>query len=176
MFGKDDNPEVRLRKQFWKELGDDRTVMLGIEGVDDDQTRPMTAQIDQPDGADDEDGGTIYFFGSKSEGLGQNLAAGAQAVATFVSKGHGLFAHLHGTLHPSADRSVIERLWNPIVASWYKDGKDDPDLLLIRFDATRAEVWESTPAATFKAAALKLMFNVDLGKEQAKEHKADVGL
>lgn len=47
--------------------------------------------------------------------------------ATFVSKGHGIFAHIHGTLHADNDRTVIERLWNPFVASWYRDGQDvDP--------------------------------------------------
>ena len=51
-----------------------------------------------------------------------------RAVATYAAKGHKLFAHIHGTLAPSNDRAVIDRLWNPIIASWYKDGKDDPDL------------------------------------------------
>lgn len=176
MFGKDDNPEDRLRKKFWKELQDDRTLMLGLEGVDDDRTRPMTAQVDLADGADKEDGGPIYFFASRNEGVGQDLREGARAVATFVSKGHGLFAHLHGTLHASDDRAVIDRLWNPIVASWYKDGKDDPNLVLIRFDASRADLWESTPGATLKAAVLKWAFDTDPGREQQRQHQAEVPL
>lgn len=176
MFGKDESPETRLRKRFWKELQDDRTLMLGLEGVDDDRTRPMTAQVDLPEDGDKEDGGPIYFFASNEEGVGQDLTDGARAVATFVSKGHGIFAHIHGTLHASKDRAVIERLWNPIVDSWYKEGKDDPTLVLIRFDATRADVWESTPGATLKAAALKWAFNVDPGKDQQREHQAEVTL
>lgn len=176
MFGKDDSPETRLRKQFWKDLGDDRTVMLGLKGVDDDRTRPMTAQVDEP--ADD-GSGRIYFFASKGEGIGQSVLGSSgshRAVATFASKGHDLFAHIHGTLSPSGDRAVIDRLWNPIVASWYKDGKDDPDLLLLRLDAERADVWEASGASTLKAAALKMMFNLDPGKEQQREHQAEVQL
>ena len=30
MFGKDESPEIRLRKKFWKDLQDDRTLMLGL--------------------------------------------------------------------------------------------------------------------------------------------------
>jgi len=176
MFGKDESPETRLRKQFWKELQDDRTLMLGLHGVDDDRTRPMTAQVDLADGADKEDGGPIYFFASKDEGIGRDLADGARAVAIFVSKGNGLFASLHGTLHSSGDRAVIDRLWNPIVDSWYKDGKSDPNLLLIRFDATRAEVWESDGLGTLKAAALKWAFDVDPGDKLKGEHRAEVKL
>lgn len=176
MFGKDETPEARLKKEFWKELQSDRTVMLGLKGVDDDRTRPMTAQVDLADGADKEDGGPIYFFASRSEGIGADLRKDAEAITTFVSKGHDIFAHIHGTLAESTDRGVIDRLWNPIVDSWYKDGKDDPDLILIRFRATRAEVWESTTGATLKAAALKWAFDVDPGDELKAEHKAEVTL
>ena len=176
MFGKDESPETRLKKLFWKELQSDRTLMLGLEGVDDDRTRPMTAQVDLPDGADKDDGGPIYFFASKDEGIGQDLKSGARAVATFVAKGHGLFASIHGTLSPSSDKAVIDRLWNPFVDAWYKDGKDDPNMLLIKFNATRAEVWDADKIGTLKATALKWAFDVDPGDELKKEHQAEVKL
>ena len=176
MFGKDESPETKLAKKFWKELDDSPFVMLGLKGVDDDQTRPMTAQVDVPKDGDKEDGGPIYFFASKTDGVGQAITDSARAVATFVGKGHGLFAHIHGTLFRSDDRAVIDRLWNPFVASWYKDGKDDPDLQLLRFDTESADVWEATPGATLKAAALKTLFNIDPGKEHSAEHQAKIDL
>ena len=173
MFEKED-PATQLREKFWESLKTDRTVMLGLKGVEDDRTRPMTALIDE--GAGGEERGTIYFFGSKTDGIGQNLKSSTRAVAAFSSKGHDIFAHIHGTLSPSDDRAVIDRLWNPIIASWYKDGKNDPDLQLIRFDATKADVWEASQFATLKAAALKMMFDVDPGKEHSNEHRATVSL
>jgi general stress protein 26 len=87
-----------------------------------------------------------------------------------------LFAHIHGTLHLSNDRAVIDRLWNPIIASWYKDGKDDPDLALIRFDADSANIWKAESGATLKAAAMKALFDVDPGKEHERDNRADVEL
>ena len=176
MFGNDDSPEVALKKKFWKELDDSPFIMLGLKGVEDDRTRPMTAQVDVPEDGDKDDGGQIYFFGSKTDGVGQAVTQSSAAVATFASKSHDLFAHIHGTLVASDDKAVIERLWNPFVASWYKDGKDDPDLQLLRFDTTSADVWEATPGATMKAAALKALFDIDPGKEHSKEHQAKVDL
>jgi len=176
MFAKDESPETRLKKQFWKELQSTRTLMLGLHGVDDDKTRPMTAQVDLPEDADKEDGGPIYFFASRDEGIGQDLKDGARAIAAFASKGHDLFASLHGTLKESTDRSVIDRLWNPFVDAWYKEGKDDPNLILIKFDATRAEIWEADKMGTLKATALKWAFDVDPGDELKQEHKAEVAL
>lgn len=179
MFGSDkaQNDETRLKKLFWKELQSDRTLMLGLQGVEDDRTRPMTAQVDLPQDGDKEDGGPIYFFASRNEGLGHDLEDGARAVAAFASKGHGLFASIHGTLHDATDqRDVIDRLWNPFAAVWYKDGKDDANLVLIRFKAKRAELWESDGLGTLRAAALKWAFDVDPGKEEKKEHTAQVKL
>ena len=168
--------EQRLREAFWEELDDSPFVMLGLQGVDDAMTRPMTAQVDRRDGSAEEDGGQIYFFASRTEALVRGLGQSRKAVATSASKGHKLFASIHGTLELSSDRAAIDRLWNPVIASWYKDGRDDPDLALVRFDATSADIWEATPGATLKAAALKMLFNVDPGREHEDEHRAEVAL
>ena len=176
MFGKDETPETKLARKFWKELEDSPFVMLGLKGVDDDQTRPMTAQVDVTKDGDKDDGGQIYFFASKTDGVGKAVTSTSRAVATFVGKGHGLFAHIHGTLVPSDDRAVVDRLWSPFVAVWYKEGKYDPDLQLLRFDTESADVWEATPGATLKAAALKTLLNVDPGKDHSAEHQAKIAL
>ena len=159
--------ESKLKEKFWDELEDSGFVMLGLHGVDDDFTRPMTANVDNE---------KIYFFAARSEDLFKSLARSNRAIATFASKGHKLFASIHGSLVEDMDRAVIERLWNPIVASWYKDGKDDPDLVLLRLDAKSADVWEAHTGATLKAAALKMLFNIDPGKEHQDDHRAEVEL
>jgi len=176
MFGREDAPEVELKKLFWEELSDSPFVMLGLVGVEDSRTRPMTAQVDRSDGAGKSDGGPLYFFASRSEHLVQGLGTSHRAVATYCSKGHDLFAHIHGTLILHNDRAVIDRLWSPLVASWYDQGKDDPDLALIRFDADAANIWKAETGATLKAAAMKALFDVDPGKAQQSENRADVEL
>ena len=176
MFGKEQTPEIELKKLFWKELQDSPFMMLGLQGVEDSRTRPMTAQVDVPAGGDKEDGGPIYFFGSKSETLVTAMGHTHNAVATYASKGHDLFAHVHGQLVLDQDRAVIDRLWNPMIASWYKDGRDDPDLALIRFDTDSANIWKAETGATLKAAAMKALFDIDPGKEQQKDNRADVKL
>ena len=151
-----DDAEARLKEKFWDELKDSPFLMLGLQGVDDDFTRPMTAQIDER---------RIYFFAARSENLFKALGRTNRAIATYAGKGHKLFASIHGTLTEDMDPAVIERLWNPIIASWFKEGKDDPDLDLLRLDAESADVWEAQAGATLKAAALKMLFNIDPGKE-----------
>ena len=176
MFGKEAAPEVELKRLFWRELSSSPFMMLGLQGVEDSRTRPMTAQIDVPEGCDKDDGGQLYFFASRSEHLVTGMGQRHDAVATYASKGHDLFAHVHGTLALDQDRAVIDRLWNPILASWYKDGKDDPDLALIRFDTDSATIWKAETGATLKAAALKALFDIDPGKEHQSDNRAEVEL
>ena len=176
MFGKEVSPEVELKRLFWTELAASPFMMLGLQGVEDSRTRPMTAQVDVPEGCDKDDGGQLYFFGSKSETLVTAMGQTHKAVATFASKGHDLFAHVHGKLVLDQDRAVTERLWNPFIASWYKDGIDDPDLVLIRFDTTEANIWKAETGASLKAATMKALFDVDPGKQEQKDNRADVTL
>lgn len=171
----DSDNAQELEELFWKELSASPFMMLGLQGVEDSRTRPMTAQIDTPDGGDRKGGGAIYFFGARSEHLVQGIDGNHRAIATYASKGHDLFAHLHGTLVLDNDRAVIERLWNPIIASWYKDGKEDPDLQLIRFDTDRAEIWKAEAGSTLVAAALR-MLGRDPGKDHQDENRAEVAL
>lgn len=159
--------DAKLEEKFWDELKDSGFMMLGLQGVDDDFTRPMTAHVDN---------GRIYFFAARSEDLFKGLGRTSKAIATFAGKGHKLFASIHGKLTEDMDREVIDRLWNPIIASWYKDGKEDPDLVLLRLDAPSADVWEAHTGATLKAAALKMLFNIDPGKEHQEDHRAEVAL
>ena len=74
----------RLEAKFWEELGDSPFVMLGLQGVDDAFTRPMTAQVDQRKDAPTQEGGQIYFFASRSEDLVKNLGNSHKAIATFA--------------------------------------------------------------------------------------------
>ena len=123
-----------LQAKFWKALHADRTMMLGLDGVENGHARPMTAQAEG-------DHGPLWFFTSAENGLVENLPKGHHAVATFADKGHDLFATVHGTLSLDNDPAVIERLWNPFVAAWYEGGRTDPALRLLRLDPLSAEVW-----------------------------------
>ncbi len=162
--------EQRLEEKFWDALDSSPFVMLGLHGVENSLTRPMTAQVDE-----DGDRRQIWFFAARSEELVKGIDQSTRAFATFAAKGHDLFASIQGRLVVDNDRAVIERLWNPMIASWYKGGKDDPDLALIRFDADKADIWEAHLGSTLKAALISLLGR-DPGKQHQSEHRAEVAL
>ncbi|OYX37676.1 MULTISPECIES: pyridoxamine 5'-phosphate oxidase family protein [unclassified Sphingomonas] len=145
-----------LERKFWNALKSDRTMMLGLDGLEDGHARPMTGQFE-------DDRSPIWFFTSIDNGIVKQLGQGERAIATFTSKGHDLFATVHGALSQDNDRMVIDRLWNPFVAAWY-DGKDDPKLALLRFDAEEAEIWLDGSSLI---AGIKMMLGVDPKQDYA---------
>lgn len=146
--------EQKLEEKLWSALSSDRTVMLGLNGVEDGHARPMTALVEG-------DRGPIWFFTSQSNAVVESLACSDRAIAAFSAKNHDLFASIHGKLSVDQDRQVIDRLWNPFIAAWY-DGKDDPKLVLLRFDAEHAEVWLNESNLV---AGVKMLFGADPKKD-----------
>ena len=157
--------EAEIEKKFWKALKSDRTVMLGLDGVENAHPRPMTAQFD-------EDRAPIWFFTSNESELVKVLNSGFHAIATFAAKDHDLFATMHGGLSLDNNRATIDRFWNRFVAAWFPGGKEDPKLALLRFDAESAEIWLDDSSLL---AGIKLLLGAD-PKEEYKDKVAHVSL
>jgi general stress protein 26 len=157
-----------MRTKLLKALEDDKTVMLGLSGVEEGHTRPMTAQFD------DTRPGPIWFFTARDTELVRALRAGAsqRAVAHFAAKDHELFASIHGELTLDDDRAVVDRLWNRFVAAWYQGGKDDPQLQLLRLDPEHAQIWLNENSVF---AGMKLLLGAD-PKRSYKDKVAEVRL
>lgn len=120
---------------FWKHLKSSNTGMLGLDqpGY---HAQPMTAFRE-------EETGTIWFFTRDDTDLAKDasLAGGQSAMFSYGSKDQNVWACIHGQLSVRHDREKIDRYWNPVLAAWYPEGKDDPHLTLLRFDANDGRIW-----------------------------------
>ena len=161
------NP-AEIEAKFWKALKSDRTMMLGLDGVDDGHAQPMTGQT-----VGDHDRGPIWFFTTKDNTIVHEMREGHRAIAHFTAKGHDLFATIHGNLVIEQDRSMIDTLWNRFVAAWFEGGKDDPKLQLIRLDAERGQIWLDENSLF---AGAKMALGLGDPKEDYKDKVAEVSL
>ena len=157
--------DAEIEGRFWKDLRANPFVMLGLDGARDGHTQPMAVQTDG-------DSGPFYIFATKDNTLVEALATSHRAIATYASKGHDIFASIHGTLSVDNDASKIDKYWNSSVAAWFEKGRDDPKICLLRLDAERAQIWENSSTL---GAAINRMLGRD-PKEQAKENVAEVSL
>jgi general stress protein 26 len=156
--------EVQLRTKLWKALKSDMTVMLALSDIDEGHSQPMTAQLDD----ESEQGGPIWFFTAKDTDLVGAMGDRHRAVLHFASKGHELFASLHGELVRDNDRATIDRLWNRFVAAWLQGGKDDPKLPRLRFEPEQGQVWLNEHSLV---AGIKLL----MGRDPKAEYQDKVG-
>lgn len=128
--------DTEIRERLFKTIRKQRDGMLGLIGSEVQHPQPMTTLID------DDQETPFYFLTRDDTDLAQAVARGdSQGLYVFQDKGGDLWASVVGRLTISTDRSVIDRFWNPVVAAWYPDGKDDPHIRVLTFEPDDAQVW-----------------------------------
>ena len=155
----------KILSKFWEALGDSPTVMLGIPSQN-AHSEPMTAFFDSsvPN--------TLWFYTRRDNRAAQGLGKGP-AMIQFAGKGHDIFACLRGDLAIEADKNRIDQFWSQHVAAWFDQGRDDPNMIMLRFDPTDAELWEADMSVLGK---LKMVFGGTIDREEMKDNHAEVAL
>jgi general stress protein 26 len=136
-------------EDVWNRIKGIRYAMLTTRDADGSLTaRPMTVAQKQFDG-------TLWFFTSKSSPPAAAVASNPDVGLQFVDTHKDLYVSLSGEATLERDRVRIEGLWSPMMKAYFPDGKDDPELTLLRVDVYKAEYWdvkESKPVQLFKMA------------------------
>jgi general stress protein 26 len=148
--------QAEIKEKFWDAIRRHPTLMLGL-AAEAGSARPMTACLDEASHS-------MWFFSSRQTELVGRLAGAQPAVVTYVGKSHDLWATLSGTLSLDMNRQLIDRFWNRFTAAWFEEGKSDPNLALLRFDAQSLEIWLAERSLL---EGVKLMLGADPKKEYA---------
>lgn len=149
-----------LREEFWKSFENSPYVMIRLESGG-GHSEPMTAQLDR------DAHHMIWFFTSR----GNRIAAGGRAMAQFIAKGHDLFACLSGTLMEEVDQTMFDRHWSRAAEAWFAGGREDPNVMMLRFEIDNAEVWTADPGVIGK---FKLLTGSKVSAEEIGEHAVGI--
>lgn len=122
-----------------KSLVDDITVCLFCTDLktDDGSTcRPMSAikVCDQ---------GNIWFFSEKSSDKNKAIEADKQIQLFFSHPGKSSYLVVNGEAEIILDKAKIEELWTPIAKIWFKEGKNDPNISIIKVTPSSAYYWDT---------------------------------
>lgn len=150
----------KLREEFWKSFEKSPFIMVKLDGAQ-GHAEPMTAQLDRD--AHHE----IWFFTSRAN----RISAGGQAMAQFSSKGHDVFACLAGTIVEEQDRKIFDKHWSKAIEAWFPNGRNDPNVIMLRFDISEAEVWAADVSI---AGRFKMLTGSTISAGEAGQH--EVGL
>jgi general stress protein 26 len=99
-------------------------------------SRPMSIQ--KADAA-----GVLWFMSASDSHKNAEIEADPHVRLFLQSSKHSGFLALEGTATISRDRAKIEELWNPILKTWFTEGKDDPRITVICVTPQDGYYWDT---------------------------------
>ena len=146
------------RDTFWKRLEGINAGMLGAEP--DWRLVPMSHHPEP-------ETGTLWFITAEGTDLVEAVQGGAKKAVHAVGDGGGqLYARIEGRLELSHDAAKLDEVWNAVASSWFEGGERDPDVRLLRFTMSEAEVWTT---------AGRIGFFYEIAKSKITGAKPDTG-
>lgn len=107
--------------------------------VDDDgslRSRPMSTQQIGEDGV-------AWFFTGYESGKTHEIKNDAHVNLSYSKPDDNMYVSVSGRATVSKDKAKIDELWTPAMKAWFPEGKEDPNVGLIRVDIDKAEYWDS---------------------------------
>ncbi len=99
-------------------------------------SRPMSVQE-----VDEE--GNLWFLSADDSGINADLLADSKVQLLFQGSAHSDFLELRGEASISWDRERIQKYWEPILKTWFTEGKDDPRITVIKVESTGGYYWDN---------------------------------
>ena len=116
------------------------------DAVGDLHGRPLTVQ-------DVDFDGTLWFMVSRSAEWTSAAGSPIAANAAFNDADDGRWVSVSGSARLVDDRDRVKEMWSPLYGAWF-DGADDPDAVLLRFDAHSADYWDADANRIVRLARL----------------------
>lgn len=132
--------------------------MLAVDGSE-GHMRPMSPFPEMGSGV-------LWFITSKDTDLIREIGLGATGHFCLIDESDGFYANLRGTIEQVTDEAKLDELWDSIAAAWF-EGRDDPNLQLVKMTLRDAEVWRATDS--------KLQFGIEIARANLDpEHEPEI--
>jgi general stress protein 26 len=119
-----------------KELGEGKTCFLCTSTGNKGYARPMTVQLV-------DEYGDIWFLSANDSKQNEEIISNPDVNLYFQGSQYSEFMHLYGKASIHHDTNKINELWNPIFKTWFTEGKNDPNISLIKFSTHSGYYWDN---------------------------------
>lgn len=89
------------------------------------------------------DQGNIWFFSEKNSDKNKDIAENKNSQLFFSHPPKSSYLVVNGLAEIIFDQTVIDELWTPVMKIWFKEGKDDPNISIIKVKPTTAYYWDT---------------------------------
>lgn len=100
------------------------------------ETRPMATQ-------DVDDEGNIWFLSHAESHKNFEIRQNDRVQLLYSKPSDSHFLSVYGQADILKDRQKIDEVWNKLAKAWFTEGKNDPDLTLIRIRPEQAYYWDT---------------------------------
>lgn len=155
---------TQSQQKFEELLDSFQTAMLVTQsGKDQLRSRPMAV-------ASKRDAGSL-FFATKADSGKVDEVLEHPGVNISMQKDSS-YLSVSGKAKVVNDQDQIEKLWEPSWKLWFKEGKTDPSIVLIKVDATQGEYWnfDTTDKLEFLFEAGKAVLKGDTVDYKSGDH------
>lgn len=135
----------------------DFCMLTTVDEEGDLHSRPMSSNGDI-----DSNGDLWFFTGASSHKVGE-IEKLPKVNVSFADPENQHYISITGKAQLVRDRNKIDELWKPEFKMWFPEGKDDPEVALLRINLEKAEYWDS-PSSTI-GYALSFVSSLVTGKE-----------
>ena len=118
-------------------------------------TRPMAVQ--KIDGL-----GVTWFLSASDSKKNMEIYDDPAVQMLFQGSDYSDFLTVYGTATISRDKEVIDELWNPMLKTWFTEGKDDPRITVIKVVPIEAYYWDTKHVQVI--GLIKRMVGAAIGK------------
>ena len=149
------NEAIAKMKEMAQDIG---TCMFCTElSVRPFPTRPMAIR-------DVDDEGNLWFISSKKSNKNFEIGHDDEVQLIFSKNSDAHFLSVFGKAVIYKDKNLIEKLWTPIAKAWFEEGKEDPDVTVIKVEPKDAYYWDTKygkMVSMIKFAVAAITGNVD---------------
>jgi general stress protein 26 len=131
------NSDQKHNERIWELIEKIGICMLTTQAGDSLHARPVEARAD----ASDKAAGVIYVVTDVRSPKADEIAARPAVVLTFVDQSENAYLSVTGRAKVLRDVAKTRELWRTTDELWWS-GYDDPNVCLLRIDATTAELWD----------------------------------
>ena len=152
--------------KLWSIMKDAKFAMLTTDDGEHLRARPMAASQKEFDG-------TLWFFTRRSAPKVDEVEAEHRVSVTYANPDSQNYVSLSGRATLVQDKAAIDAHWSDILSTWFPNGKDDPDVALLRIEVSEAEYWDapnSTMVHAYGYLKAKLTGTPPKGGENEKVH------
>lgn len=126
--------------KLWPMIRNIRVAMLTTWDGDHLRSRPMHAHIDETTGE-------LCFFTRLDSGKTREARRYDEVNVAFADNSGKTWVSVSGRARIDLDDGSVRKFWSPMVAAWFPEGLDDPELALLRVEPEVAEYWDVQASA-----------------------------